>query len=220
MRKVVLFITVFFISYSINAQEFMKKIQLKEGVSSTIKHDDLTISTLLQVYDEKSAAHLIGDMYLKVDNNGEPIAGFYIDNDKSTKEYDTKIYKNYFLTFMIENNNKYLIIEQAQFGKAFALSSHGSSAIGNKDDLVGIEIMDYVHEWGYDAPSEDGNSNYFDDVQYTLQVKVRDVVKSFSFYSSEVKDNFVIDLERYSILILSDVYKDSSSLIEMIVNKK
>ena len=218
MNKTLLLITVFFVSYGINAQEFMKKTQLKEGSASNIKYEDLNISTLLQVYDAKSAAHLKGDMYLQVSNNGEPITEFYIDN--STKDYFTKIYKNYFLTFLIENNTKYLIIEKAQFGKAFALSSNGYSTIGTKNDFITIEITDYIHEWGYDAPPENDNRSSFNDVQYTLNVKVKDVVKNFSFYSSEIKGGFTIHIEGYSILILSDVYKDSSSLIEMIVSPK
>lgn len=207
-------------SISSNAQGFKKKIELKEGLTNNIKYKALNIGALLQVYGEKSAAHLIGDMYLKLDNNGEFITEFYIDNDKATKEYYTKIYGNYFLTFVIENNIKYLIIEQALFGKAFALSSNGSSSIGNKDDLVEIEITNYVHEWGSDGLPQDGKSNYFDDVHYTLKVKVKNDVKSFSFYSSEVKDDFVMDLGEYSIQILSDLFKDSSSLIEMVITKK
>ncbi len=220
MRKIAILITVFFISNSIGAQDVMKKLLLKEGAVSNIKHNKLNISTFLQVYDDKSEAHLIGNIYLRVDNNSEPIVDFYIDNNKLTKGYYTKIYNNYFFTFTIENNNKYLIIEQAQFGKAFTLSSNGSSTIGNKNDLVEIEITDYVHESGYDAPTEDDKRSYFSDVLYTLRVKVRDVVKYINFYSSEVKDNFVIEIGSYNILILSDLYKDSLALIEMIINKE
>lgn len=218
MKKIALLITLFFVSYGIKAQEIMNKIELKEGSINNIKHIDLNIDTFFQVYDNKSEAHLIGDMYLKVVNDGEPIAEFYIS--KSTKEYYTKIYKNYLLTFKLENNHKYLIIEQAQFGKAFALSSNGFSTIGNENDSIEIEIIDFIHEWGYDEPLGDGNSSYFDDVQYTLRLKTRDVEKSFSFYSSEIKDDFTLDLEGYSIKILSELYKDSLSLIEMIINKK
>tara|TARA_R110001583_G_scaffold36536_6_gene120327 strand:+ start:111784 stop:112452 length:669 start_codon:yes stop_codon:yes gene_type:complete len=219
MRKLALLVTIIFISHTIHAQKIMKKIQLEEGSVSNIKYDDLNISTLFQVYDEKSAVHLIGDLYLRVDDNGKSIAEFYID--KSTKEYYTKIYKNYFLTFAIENGNRYLIIEQAEFDKTFALSNKGNSKIGNKDNSVEIEITDYEHEWGTNAPpSEDGNASYFDDVHYSLKAKVKNIVKDFSFYSSEIKGNLSIDLEGYCIIILSDIYKDSSCLIEMKIIKK
>jgi hypothetical protein len=198
----------------------MKKIYLEEGSVSSIKHNDLNLSTLLQVYDEKSAGHLIGDIYLRVDNKGESIAEFYIAHDQSTKEYYTKIYKNYLLTFMIQDNNQYLIIEQAEFGKVFALLNNSRSTIGSKDDLVEIEITDFTHEWGYHAPPGVENRAYFSDVHYTLQINVRDVIKSFSFSSSNVGDGFAIDIGDYSLLILSDLYKNSSCLIEMRINKK
>ncbi len=220
MRKAVLLITLFLVSHNISAQKFMKKIQLKEGTVTTIKQNDLTIDYLLQVYNEKSAAHLIGDISLRVQNNEETIAEFYIDNDSTEDIYNTKIYKNYVLTFTIENNNKYLIIEPAQFGKIFALSSHGSATVGGENDLLEIEITDFQHEWGYDAPPEDPNRNYFEDINYTLKVKIKDVVKNFNFSSSEIEDHYTIELKHYSILILSDKYKDSSSLIEMVIHKK
>jgi hypothetical protein len=198
----------------------MKKIPLKEGDTSSIEVKDLTLNYLLQVYDEKSAAHLIGDIYLRVNNKVETIADFYVDNDSTEGIYYTRIYKNYFLTFVIENNEKHLIIEESQFGKTFALSSNGSSTVGNENDLVEIEIIDFQHEWGYDAPPEDEGRNYFEDVSYTLKVKTKDVVKNFNFFSSELKGNYTIDLGSYSILVLSDKYKESSTLIEMIINKK
>lgn len=215
MKRTVLVAIVFFISHSIMSQELMKKIPLKEGVRSDIKYDDLNINTLLQVYDD-------GDISLRVDNNDESIVKFYLNSNTVTKDYYTKVYKNYFLTFTIENNNKYLIIEQARFGKTFALSSDGSVTIGNKEDAIEIEITDYVHEWGYDAPPEDPNSSYFNDVQYTLKVKAKDIVKDFWISSSELelKGNFSIDFASYTILILSDKYGEKSSLLEMIIDKK
>jgi len=207
------------ISKGINAQEFIKEIELKEGTVSDIKYKNLSVSTFLQVYDESSSSHLIGDLYLRVDNDNRTIAEFYVDRDKSTKEYYTKTYKNYFLTYKIENNNKYLIIEQAKFGKPFAMSNEGKSTIGNKN-IIEIEITDYLHEWSYDAPPEDENRSYFEDVHYTLKIKAKDIVKNFSFYSSEIKGNYTIELRDYSIIILSDKYKDSSVLIEMVINEK
>jgi hypothetical protein len=211
MGKNIILMAISLMSINIYGQESMKKIQLEEGIND-IKYNDLNIAALLQVYDEKSAAHLIGDVFLRLDHNEESIANFYVDNDKSTKVYFTRIYKNYFLTFLIEKNNKYLIIEKARFGKAFALSSNGTSTIG---DIIEIEIKDYILESGYDAPPEDADRNYFSDVKYTLKVKVKNVVKNFSFYSSEVKENPIIEVEGYCIQILSDKYEDSSSQIEM-----
>ncbi|WP_074405781.1 MULTISPECIES: hypothetical protein [Aquimarina] len=159
MKKTVIFPIVFFISYSISSQEFMKKAQSKEG---------------------------------------------------------------------LQNNNKYLIIEQAKFGKALTLSSDEILTISNKDDLIEIEITDYIHEWGYDAPPEDPNRNYFSDVQYALKVKVENVmkaenvVKNFWVSSSELesKGSFSIDLASYNVLILSDRFGHKSSLIEMIIDEK
>lgn len=220
MGKLTILITVYFISSMMNSQEFMKKIQLKEGLTHSIKHDSLNINTLLQVYNEKAAAHLIGDMHLKIDNDEEPLMDFYIATNTFTKDYLTKIYKNYFFTFLVENNNKYLIIEQAQLGKAFALLSNRSSSIGKADNLVTLEITNYEHEWGYDASPEGNSENRFDDVRYTLKVTVKNVMKQFSFYSSEIKNNYTIAFEGYNIHMLSDKYKDSSSLIEMMINKK
>jgi hypothetical protein len=202
------------------AQFSMKKIRLKEGSDSSLNYANLNISTLLQVYAENAAPHLIGDLYLKVDNKGTTVAEFYKAHDGSTKEYNTKIYNNYLLTFMVDRQEKYLIIEEALFGKSFALLNDKIAIIGSKENLIEIEVTDYIHEWGYDAPPEVESRSYFSDVTYTLEVKVKDVVESFSFSSSEIKDTFTIDLEDYSILILSDLYKESSCLIEMIVNKK
>ncbi len=216
MRKITILMLIFLISMTIYGQESMKKIQLEEGVNA-IKYKGLDIETLLQIYDEKSPDHLIGDVYLRLNANGETIASFYTANGKYIKEYNTKIYKNYFLTFLIENNKKYLIIEEAKFGKAFALSSHRSTLV---DNMVAIEIIDYMAESGYDGPLEDENRNYYTDVRYTLKVTVKDVVKTISFYSSDIKSGFMIDINGYGVRILSDRYKDSSALLEMIIDKK
>ena len=152
---------------------------------------------------------MAGIVGLKIENKGESIAGFFIDNDMPTKEYYTKIYKNYFLSFLSENNNKYLIIEQAQFGKEFALTDNGNAIIGDKNNKVEIQITNAVHEWGYDGPPEDENRNYFSGVQYTLKIKVKDVVKNFNFYSSdESKEDVMIEVEGCCVQILSDIYKD------------
>ncbi len=214
MRKIT--ILIFLISMTIYGQESMKKIELEEGVNS-IKYNGLEIETLLQIYDEKSPDHLIGDVRLELSANGKTIADFYTANDKSVVEYNTKIYKNYFLTFLIENNKKYLIIEDAKLGKAFALLSRRSALV---DNMVAIEIISSVAEFGYDGPIEDENRNYFTDVQYTLKVTVKDVVKTISFYSSEIKSGFMIDINGYEVRILSDIYKNSYVILEMIIDKK
>ncbi len=206
-------------SNSTHAQELMKRILLNPETVSNIKYDTLNINALLQVYDKKSADHLIGDVYLGIENNGVSIAEFYVNGD-SKGEYLTRIYNNYFLTFLIENTNKYLVIAPAQLGRAFALSSNGTAIIGDENNLVEIEITDYTHEWGSDAPFEGEEMSHFDDVQYSLKLKTSGVVNTFSFYSSEIKDGYPIEIGNFRVLILSDKYKDSSSLIEMIVNKK
>ncbi|HDZ04705.1 hypothetical protein LCGC14_0345420 [marine sediment metagenome] len=109
------------------------------------------------------------------------------------------------------------------FGDIFTLSSNNkSSTIGNNEENVNIELLDYMEEWGYDAPPEDENRNHYSDVQYTLQVKVKGIENTYSFYSSEIKqnDNFTIALDNYTLLILSDDYANTSASIEMKVNKK
>lgn len=109
-----------------------------------------------------------------------------------------------------------------QFEEAFMLSSCESSAVGNHDELVEVEIIDVIEEWGYDGPPEDENRAYYSNVQYMLRVQAKGVEKHFSFYSSDIaqKDNFCLDLEDYKIHILSDTYSNSFALIEMIINKK
>ncbi|SMG51676.1 hypothetical protein SAMN05661096_03805 [Marivirga sericea] len=219
MRRVVILMLVLLVSFNICGQEPMKKIALQEGIHN-IEYDHLNLTALLQVYNEESATHLIGDLFLSLEHDGEEVASFYVEIDTSAKEYLTKIYKNYLLTFMIENSNRYLIIEKADFGKKFALSSNRSATIGNPHHAIELAITDYIYESGYDGPPEDENRNYFTDVHYTLKVKVKDVVKNFSFYSSEIKGDFIIELQDYEIQILSDLYKNSYCLIEMVVHRK
>ena len=99
------------------------------------------------------------------------------------------------------------------------MSSKESALIGNKNNIE-IEIADYIYEWGDDTPPEDKNMSCYDDVKYTLKVKENDIVKKLSFYSSDIKGNYIIELINYSIIILSDKHEHSSVLIEMIMNKK
>ena len=110
---------------------------------------------------------------------------------------------------------------EIQFGKAFLLSSKESSKLENSNESIEITIIDIVEEWGYDAPPEDENRNYFSDVQYTLKIQANNDMKEFSFYSSEVEnnDNFNIHLKCYSIFIVSDNYTSSTASIKMILNK-
>tara|TARA_R110002033_G_scaffold26394_1_gene60211 strand:- start:23898 stop:24575 length:678 start_codon:yes stop_codon:yes gene_type:complete len=221
-KKKIIIVSLILVVTQVNmiAQQCTKKILLTKAANQAIQCENLQLTTLLQVYDETAPAHLIGDIYLRVNANDETIAGFYINHDQPKATYDTKIYKNHYLTFRIENDNKYLIIAPAHFGKAFALSSNGIATIGTTADEVVLEITDFYQESGYDGPPEDKDRSSFSDVHYTLKVKVGDVVKNVSFYSSEVNGNYTIDLGNYSITILSDKYKNASSLIEMIVDKK
>ena len=112
---------------------------------------------------------------------------------------------------------------ETPFGDTFTLSSTKKSfTIGTNEENVKIELLDFMEEWGYDAPPEDENRNHYSDVQYTLQVDIKGNKNTFNFYSSEIKqnDNFTIDLEDYTLLILSDNYANTSVSIEMKINRK
>tara|TARA_R110000765_G_scaffold63064_1_gene122560 strand:+ start:377 stop:814 length:438 start_codon:yes stop_codon:yes gene_type:complete len=112
---------------------------------------------------------------------------------------------------------------ETPFGDTFTLSSTKKSfTIGTNEENVKIELLDFMEEWGYDAPPEDENRNHYSDVQYTLQVDIKGNKNIFNFYSSEIKqnDNFTIDLEDYTLLILSDNYANTSVSIEMKINRK
>lgn len=112
---------------------------------------------------------------------------------------------------------------ETPFGDTFTLSSTKKSfTIGTNEENVKIELLDFMEEWGYDAPPEDENRNHYSDVQYTLQVDIKGNKNTFNFYSSQIKqnDNFTIDLENYTLLILSDNYANTSVSIEMKINRK
>lgn len=112
---------------------------------------------------------------------------------------------------------------ETPFGDTFTLSSTKKSfTIGTNEENVKIELLDFMEEWGYDAPPEDENRNHYSDVQYTLQVDIKGNKNIFNFYSSQIKqnDNFTIDLEDYTLLILSDNYANTSVSIEMKINRK
>lgn len=219
MNKLVLLVMTLFISSIIFSQESMNKILLKEG-ANTITYNDLELDVLLQLYGEESASHLIGEVYLRIENNGEIVTEFYIDNDKSTKKLLTKAYKNYFITFIIENDDNYLILEKAQLGKAFAISSKETCVIGEKDDAIELEITDYIHEWGDNSPFDVSETNAWNDVQYTLRVKVKDTEKTVRFFSSEIQKGYTLEIAGYTISILSDQYKNSYSLLELMVENR
>lgn len=218
MIKSVLFLALFFVSCGLRAQEFMEKIPLKEGKVDNIEVKGMVLSTLLQVYDENSASHLAGDVYLRVSNNNEAIADFYVDKDEVAREHYTKIYKNYFFTFDHENST--LIIEKAQLSRKFALSNIGTGMVEGKNDFMELQITDFIKESGYDAPLEEANSNYFSNVQYTVQVKVEDIVENLSFSSTDIKDDLTYNVAGYTIHILSDQYKDSLCYVEMKIENK
>ncbi|SFR82662.1 hypothetical protein SAMN04488010_3066 [Maribacter stanieri] len=112
---------------------------------------------------------------------------------------------------------------ETPFGDTFTLSSTKKSfTIGTNEENVKIELLDFMKEWGYDALPEYENRDHYSDVQYTLQVDIKGNKNTFNFYSSEIKqnDNFTIDLENYTLLILSDNYANTSASIEMKINKK
>ena len=200
---------------------FSQKIQLKEGTTENIKFNDLNINTLLQVYDNQSAPHLIGDIYLRVNTNNKTIVEFYVDHKDPTKELYTKVHQNLFLTFSIENNIQYLTIEEAKLGKEFALSDQESFLIEDKGKLIELEITDYYHEWGSTLPVVEGEEETtWSDVIYTLKTTINKSVKHFSFSSSEINDQYPILLDSYTIIILSDKYNDNSAFINMIIYKK
>ncbi|WP_282180393.1 hypothetical protein [Maribacter stanieri] len=112
---------------------------------------------------------------------------------------------------------------ETPFGDTFTLSSTKKSfTIGTNEENVKIELLDFMEEWGYDAPPENENRNHYSDVQYTLQVDIKGNKNTFNFYSSQIKqnDNFTIDIEHYTLLILSDNYANTSASIEMKINRK
>lgn len=191
-------------------------IPLKKGLNENISYENLTINALLQVYDKTTPAHKAGSFYLRVDRKDETIADYYVDYDHPNEGYFTKTYRNYFLTLKVENDNKYLIIEPTHFGKSFALSTKEKAVIG---EVVEIEISDYYQEWGNDDPIATSNSGYFADTHYTLRVKAGAIAKDFNFYGSQLKGDYTIDIENYSLQILSDKSENSYALIEMIINK-
>lgn len=218
MRKPEVVVPIFFMVCSLytHSQEFMKKIELKEGETGSIKYKELNIGAILQISDANSAEKQFS---LEVTNNGESIAEFYIYYKGLQNVWNTKIYKNYFLTFMIESDNQYLIIEQAQLGKAFFLSKKESGIIGTKDDSVKIEITDFYHGW-YDDPIAFGREEgAYDEVHYNLKMEAGGVSKNFGFIDSEIKDGLVFALGGYDIQILSDIYDEIYPSIEMIIQK-
>ncbi len=218
MRKVALLIFLFLNSLGLCAQELMKKIYLQEGHVENIQFGDFSLSTLLQVYEEESASHLIGDVYLRVTENDEIIADFYASKEDPGKEYYTKIYQNYLFSF--EKENSLLLIEPSDFEKVFAISSKNNGIVGKGGNMVEVKIADSYMESGYDGPPQVIGRKYFMNVHYTLQVKVGDIVQNVSFYSTDIKDGISYNVAGCTIHILSDQYKDSVCFLEMMIEKK
>ncbi|GEM_PF-5238004 len=190
----------------------MKRVPLVQGNGNTVNYGDLNLQANLYVYGDDSAAHLVGDVSVAIMNHGKVIASFYVDNDSSSPVYYSRIYRNYFLTLEVLDSDYNLVIEKSKFGKSFVMnSSLGTVSI---DDLH-IEIIDSIHEW-----SENESGEYdSEDVSYTLLLKVNDTVCERSFYSSEINKGYTIDVEGYSIVILSDRYGAKDCLIKMVVNR-
>jgi hypothetical protein len=53
------------------AQESRKKILLTTNDTEEIQYEDLNINYLLQFYDINAAPHLIGDIYLRVNEGAK-----------------------------------------------------------------------------------------------------------------------------------------------------
>lgn len=108
-----------------------------------------------------------------------------------------------------------------QFGDVFLVSNTKNTIVGNYDEHLKIELINFIEEWGYDAPPGVENRNYYSDVQYTLRVLVKDVEKIYSFYSSDIKhkNKFSFNFKNYKIFILSDEYTNSSASIKIKINR-
>ena len=204
-----------------NTQAQGQRIQLTKGFHNNItSYEDLKLSTFFQIYDSTAATHLQGDKYLRVHDNENMAAEFYSSSKTASQTYNTKAYKNYFLSFQTAGVNSFLIITPTKFGKTFALSNLQKATLTEKIHTIHLEITNCMEEYGYDAPSNDNTRTYFSNVSYTLKLTSKNTTKHFNFYSSDIKNGLTLSFESYSINIISDRYHNSSSEIEMIINKK
>ncbi len=196
-----------------------KQIQLLKGSGEAITYKDLTIRTLFQIYDSAAAVQVLGTTYLRVYDNQTVAAEFYNVQDSTSRRYHTKAYKNYFLTFKTKAGQYYLNITQAHFGKAFALSNLQKVILHTKTDTIALEIVDVMEEYGWDAPPEIDDRTYFSHVAYTLKATSNKASKYFIVYSSDITNGLTLTFDTYTITLLSDQYKNASSVIEMVVRK-
>lgn len=205
MKIATILAVMFLLTINVKAQDIIMKLPLEKGRVDSLKCGDFSFSTVL-LEDEDS-------WHLSVEKtNNKTIATFHIDKNGSKRQSQLEAHGNYFLYFLVQENSKYLIIEKSQFGKVFFLPRSGTVMI---NDLVEIELVSYVYEWGYTSP-EERPEDYFQEVSFSLRVKAKGVEKEFDFYSYEIEGNFLIELDNYTIQILSDIAES----LEMIVNEK
>lgn len=199
------------------SQTESKRIALKEGINE-ISYQDVAFQAILIRYNEKSAAHLVGDVSLSLEHKDKRITTFYVSGNETNSKYLHRGYQNLFLTFLIEGNTNILTAEEAKFDRIFTLLNNQPTSIG--DGALTLEITDSMHEWGYTGPPDDENRTYFSNVLYTLQISLPDTEEIVNFYSSDIKQGYSIDTKDHTIEILSDLYKNDSCLLEMIVRQK
>ena len=219
MKNISLFLFLLLLSFGVHAQEFYKKILLAEDTITCESYQELELSIEFQKLTYGIVGHCIEDRYFKVYDHAKDIAIFYIDIRNPEKKYSTQIYKNYFLTYITENDKKYLVIEKSRLGKSFALWSKSDGMIMANGDLIEILIESYDYEWGYFDNPKDPN-NYYDGTNYTINAKVQNRLQQFYFFNLDIKKGISFDLEKYKIKILSDMEDSSSHLIEMVICDK
>jgi len=171
----------------------MKKIALTEG-NIEITHEDLHLKLFFQKYDHTAKKHLIDDVYLRVNTfvKDETIADFYVDYDKPKANiFLTKIYKNYFLSLVLENGNYFLSIEKAKINTVFAIQKEGVI-----DDLK-IEITNVWSEWGTENPEPDANQFHY--IHQTFKLSVGKEVKEINFCSCDASKEYFIEIANYKI---------------------
>ncbi len=214
MKIIFIFLIFTLVQCDMNAQKDNSKVLLPKGKSGEIKFKNLRIKTLLQIYDESAASHLVNDVNLIVDdfNTDEIIAEYYIDADNSGIVFYTQLYKNYFFTFKVENNNYYLFIEEAKLERAFMLRHETGKVKGLNIKIIKDSEVTF---WGTDAP--DSDEVFFETIQ-TVKFSTGLKTKKVSFSSSEIKDGYSIEIGKYRIVPLSLTIQPSR--IEMIVYEK
>ncbi|MEZ4936616.1 MAG: hypothetical protein R2799_03395 [Crocinitomicaceae bacterium] len=114
--------------------------------------------------------------------------------------------------------NKETNIKMQDLDQPFFLSLKENRTIENTDSLS-IQFTGCVKEWGYDAPPEDPNRKYFEEVQYTLEMKHIGFTNTVSFTSSNIQENLYFLFHEFKIYILSEVYNDQNPKLELKVEE-